>query len=115
MPYKPGKDGLPADTDCTKLVEYVRGGENLKGKDIVLWHITSAHHVPRQEDMFGGGTGSTAVVWSGFDLKPRDLFDATPFFGAARARARARRRAPRPNRTATVFATYLAQSFSYTQ
>lgn len=88
LPYKAGKDGKPIDTNCTKLVQYVRGGENIKGKDIVLWHVSSAHHIPRQEDMFGGGTGATAVVWSGFDLKPRDLFEATPFFGAARPKTK---------------------------
>jgi primary-amine oxidase len=86
MPYREGKDGQPSEVDCSKLLDYVRSGESLKGKDIVLWHITAAHHIPRQEDMFGGSTGATCVVWSGFDLKPRDLFDATPFFGAAKAK-----------------------------
>ncbi|MFO0964003.1 MAG: hypothetical protein U0793_00255 [Gemmataceae bacterium] len=87
MPYKEDKDGQASQCDCTKLLDYVREGAPLAGKDIVLWHITSAHHVPRQEDMFGGGTGATCVVWSGFDLKPRDLFESTPFYGAARPKA----------------------------
>lgn len=51
---------------------------------MVLWAITAAHHIPRDEDLVGPkgkrSTGSTSVVWSGFELRPRDLFDGTPFY-----------------------------------
>lgn len=83
MKYEEETNGRPAEMDCTKLIDYVRDADSLKGEDVVLWHVTSAHHIPRQEDMFGDGIGATCVVWSGFDLKPRDLFPGTPFLGAA--------------------------------
>jgi len=90
-------DGNNIDTHTNK--------ERLSGEDVVLWAVTSVHHRPRDED-FGFpdravgagaeitnerqgpwavgpgenifGRGLALVMWSGFTLRPRDLFDGTP-------------------------------------
>jgi hypothetical protein len=41
------------------------------------------HHVPRDEDGhkdMGLWKGVALVMWTGFDLRPRNFFDTTPFF-----------------------------------
>ena len=65
----------------------VPDGEGIMKTDVVLWHSSPMHHDPRSEDgqfMKDGKTGpfrgTTLVGWSGFDLRPRNLFDRTPFF-----------------------------------
>jgi Cu2+-containing amine oxidase len=73
---------LPAIVKNTELVEQT---------DIVLWYTSASHHEPRDEDGKGntgrrlwyfddGWEGSALVMWSGFDLRPRNLFDRTPFY-----------------------------------
>jgi primary-amine oxidase len=78
------KNNGDKENDLTKLPQYARQNRSIKNQDVVLWAITSAHHIPRDEDLIGTkgkrGTGATSVVWSGFELKPRDLFDSTPFY-----------------------------------
>jgi primary-amine oxidase len=62
------------------FIDY-RNGESVTDTDVVLWHISSAHHLPRDEDgeMVGDvWQGSALVMWYGFDMRPRDLFDNTP-------------------------------------
>ena len=50
--------------------------------DPVLWHMTSSHHLPRDEDHEYlqpiRVPGVALVMWSGFDLHPRNFFDSTP-------------------------------------
>jgi Cu2+-containing amine oxidase len=65
------------------LPTYVSNGESVTNTDIVLWHITPVHHMPRDEDgAFQGSIwrGSALIMWGGFDLRPRNLFDRTPLF-----------------------------------
>jgi hypothetical protein len=65
------------------LPEYVRQKRPLRDTDIVLWYNAPAHHEPRSEDgLVGKGSfqGATLVMWSGFELRPRNFFDRTPFF-----------------------------------
>jgi primary-amine oxidase len=66
-----------------KVQEYVKKGEKIMNADIVLWHSAACHHEPRSEDgemRNGAFVGCTPVAWSGFDLKPRNVFDRTPHF-----------------------------------
>jgi hypothetical protein len=74
----------PAKTTFHMLPEYIKGQRNVVDTDIVLWYTSSTHHEPRSEDgtfLKGSGfRGATLVMWSGFDLRPRDFFDRTPFF-----------------------------------
>jgi len=46
-----------------------------------VWYLSPMHHLPRDEDgeYQGGFWKSVAMlVWGGFDLRPRSLFDRTP-------------------------------------
>lgn len=66
-----------------KVHEYVKAGQKIMNADIVLWHSSACHHEPRSEDgefRKGNFVGSTPVAWSGFDLRPRNVFDRTPHF-----------------------------------
>ena len=64
-------------------------GEKITDTDVVIWYVSSAHHEPRSEDgrfvQDKEGNyrweGITLLMWTGFDLRPRNLFGATPFFG----------------------------------
>lgn len=56
-------------------------GETISDRDIVLWHISPLHHLPRSEDgreVSGVWQGVALTMWGGLDLRPRDLFDETP-------------------------------------
>jgi primary-amine oxidase len=67
----------------TQLPNYVSNAESVTNTDVVLWYIAPMHHLPRDEDgEFVGGVwkGSALIMWSGFDLRPRNLFDRTPLF-----------------------------------
>jgi Cu2+-containing amine oxidase len=62
---------------------YVRKGESIMESDVVLWLSTACHHEPRSEDgEFQGKSfrGATLVAWSGFELRPRNVFDRTPHY-----------------------------------
>lgn len=57
--------------------------ESIATEDLVLWHMSTAHHEPHDEDQAGGDPsfgykGITLIHWSGFDLVPHNLFDANP-------------------------------------
>lgn len=66
----------------TQLPSYVIPPESIDNTDVVVWYISPAHHMPRSEDgrFRPNWSGVALVMWSGFDLRPRDLFDQTPFF-----------------------------------
>jgi hypothetical protein len=55
--------------------------------DVVLWYMSSVLHVPRTEDghmdngkVMSGAAGVALTAWSGFDLRPRNLFPTTPLY-----------------------------------
>ena len=63
--------------------------ESVTDTDVVLWHRSSAHHHPHDEDHAPGDssilmTGITNVHWQGVDLEPRNLFDYNPLGGPSR-------------------------------
>lgn len=65
----------------SQLPTYVGNAESVTDTDIVLWHSTPLHHRVRDEDgaMVGGfWQGVALLMWGGFDLRPRNLFDGTP-------------------------------------
>jgi len=83
--------GRPDEMLFANLPGIVRNHESVEQSDIVLWYTSSSHHEPRDEDgkpnggrriwrWDDGWEGSALVMWSGFDLKPRNLFDRTPFY-----------------------------------
>jgi primary-amine oxidase len=77
----------PTETTWTKLPSYVNG-ESVTDADVVVWVQASMNHVPRDEDgrflAFGNRgrrwTGVAHIMWSGFDLRPRNLFTGTPLY-----------------------------------
>ncbi len=66
------------------LPTYIVPAEPVANSDVVLWYYGAAHHIPRDED--GRYSGSTFipqvahVMWTGFMLKPHNLFDKTPLY-----------------------------------
>jgi Cu2+-containing amine oxidase len=67
----------------------VADAESIENTDVVLWHRTSAHHDPHDEDHAPGDpanlmTGITNVHWQGVDLQPHNLFDYNPLGAPSR-------------------------------
>jgi Cu2+-containing amine oxidase len=67
----------------------VADAETIANTDVVLWHRSSAHHDPHDEDRAPGDpanlmTGITNVHWQGVDLEPHNLFDYNPLGGPSR-------------------------------
>src|SRR5262249_32863157 len=56
----------------------------LEGGNLVLWHMSSALHVPRSEDGILKGSsidnGQALAVWTSVELRPRHLFATTPIY-----------------------------------
>lgn len=72
-----------AETAYTQLASYVQAPESIANQDVVIWYMSPTHHVPRSEDgRYENGVwrGSALLMWNGFDLRPRNLFDTTPNF-----------------------------------
>ncbi len=81
----------PLEYIFANLPNLVKDEEPVELTDIVLWTTSSSHHEPRDEDGKPGSAprlwpgddaweGSALVMWSGFDLRPRNFFDRTPFY-----------------------------------
>jgi Cu2+-containing amine oxidase len=81
----------PMEFLFANLPNIVKDEEMVEETDIVLWCNAAMHHEPRNEDGKPDSTvrfwpwddaweGSAIVMWSGFDLRPRNLFDRTPFY-----------------------------------
>jgi Copper amine oxidase, enzyme domain len=72
-------------TNYIDVPQYAGKHRPLAGQPTTVWHCTPALHFPRSEDFSSGdGRSSYAGValtfWTGFFLKPRDLFDGTPLY-----------------------------------
>ena len=56
----------------------------INGKPVTIWHNSPMLHVPRAEDWAPNGRSNYPQValtaWTGFTLRPRNLFDSTPLF-----------------------------------
>jgi Cu2+-containing amine oxidase len=81
----------PLEYVFANLPAIVKNEEPVESADIILWGTSTSHHEPRDEDgkpnsgpRFWPGDdaweGSATVMWSGFDLRPRNFFDRTPFY-----------------------------------
>jgi Cu2+-containing amine oxidase len=75
----------PGFTSYVDLPRYASQRRPLTGHPTTVWHCTPALHLARTED-FGSengknnGTGVALTFWTGFYLKPRDLFDGSPLY-----------------------------------
>lgn len=68
----------------------IADGESVTNTDVILWHRSSVHHDPHDEDHAPGDppdlmTGITPVHWQGVDLEPRNLFDFNPLGAPSRS------------------------------
>jgi Cu2+-containing amine oxidase len=77
----------PAQRYYKHLPKYVAKKQKIMDTDVVLWYISPTHHVPRDEDGVVIGENGKAtvrgvaqVMWCGFDLRPRNVFDNTPLY-----------------------------------
>jgi len=72
-------------TSYVDVPEYASQKRSLDGYPTTVWHCAPVLHYPRSED-FGPETGTnnfTGVAltfYTGFFIKPRDLFDGTPLY-----------------------------------
>lgn len=69
------------------LPKFVEKRRKIEDTNVVLWYMSPAYHLPRDEDgVFINPKGQTQirgvahVTWCGFDLRPRNLFDKTPLY-----------------------------------
>jgi len=65
------------------VTTYIANGENVANADVVLWYMGAVHHLPRAEDgesVKDVFRGSAHLMWTGWLLKPHNLFDRTPLF-----------------------------------
>ncbi len=73
-----------SELQYVNVPKYVAKEENIVDTDVVLWLSTACHHEPRSEDgemnKEGDFTGATPIAWSGFELRPRNLWDRSPFY-----------------------------------
>jgi hypothetical protein len=85
----------PRFTSYVEVPEYASKKRPLSGHPTTVWHCAPSLHVSRGEDFSsadgkssGGGVATT--FWTGFHIKPRDLFDGSPLYQPT----------PRPDRPA---------------
>lgn len=67
--------------------------QTIDAEPITVWHTASAVHIPRGEDYGVDGAsasqGAAITSWTGFMMRPVNLFDSTPLYGeASKPRAR---------------------------
>jgi primary-amine oxidase len=73
----------PSEMQAKNLVSYVTPPRPVANTDVVVWYRGSVHHHPRDEDgemVNGAWHGVALIMWTGFMLKPHNLFDRTPFY-----------------------------------
>lgn len=77
----------PNHTDYVDVPRYASQKRTLAGQPTTIWHCAPVLHAARGED-FGPEDGKSSyngvalTFWTGFYLKPRDLFDSTPLYKA---------------------------------
>lgn len=58
-----------------QLPAYVAPAQSTVNSDVVVWYYAALHHVIRDED-----TNMTHLMWTGFMLKPANVWAKTPLF-----------------------------------
>ena len=79
--YKPQEIGF-------QFIERYANNEPIANEDIVIWLVTSSLHIARDEDGMvyrrqgqpARFIGAAVTMWAGFDMKPHNVMDNTPFF-----------------------------------
>ena len=73
------------EVDYHQLTSSYINNEPITNTDVVVWYMSSNHHLPRDEDhevdaQGNWKSGIAQVMWSGFDLQPRNLMDDAPLY-----------------------------------
>ena len=71
------------ETDYPDIKDFTADAQFLGDQDIVVWAATPVHHLPRDEDgTYVGGNfrGSALAMYNRVMLRPRNVFDQTPFY-----------------------------------
>ena len=69
--------GATAELLADNLPNYIADQQSTVNADIVVWYTGSVHHENNERDE---DDNTTPVLWTGFELRPKNLFDRTPFF-----------------------------------
>ncbi len=71
----------------TQLPRYIRQQRSIAQTNVVLWYLSPAYHLPRDEDgLFINPKGQVQVrgvamtTWCGCELRPRNVFEKSPLF-----------------------------------
>lgn len=71
----------------TSLPKFVSQKRSIERTNVVLWYMSPAYHLPRDEDgLFTNPKGRVQVrgvamtTWCGFDLRPRNVFEKSPLY-----------------------------------
>jgi Cu2+-containing amine oxidase len=67
----------PAQILAVNLPNYVSNEQSTVNQDLVIWYTSSAHHESNERDE---DRDTVPVIWTGFELVPKNLFDGTPFY-----------------------------------
>jgi primary-amine oxidase len=67
----------PEELLANILPTYIRDGQRTVDEDLVLWYTGSEHHESNSRDE---DRNTVPVLWTGFDLVPKNLFNNTPFY-----------------------------------
>lgn len=69
---------------AASLPSFVNAFSPVSNTDVVVWYYGGVHHLVRDEDgriaPDGRWIGEAHIMWTGFMLKPHNLFDVTPLF-----------------------------------
>jgi primary-amine oxidase len=69
--------GVTEERLANDLPTYIADQQSTVNADIVVWYTGSVHHENNERDE---DQNTTPVLWTGFELRPKNLFDRTPFW-----------------------------------
>jgi Cu2+-containing amine oxidase len=76
-----------AEQHYVSLPRFVAQKRKITDTNVVLWYMSPAYHLPRDEDgLFVNPNGRVSVrgvamtTWCGFELRPRNVFDKSPLY-----------------------------------
>jgi Cu2+-containing amine oxidase len=71
----------------TLLPRYAAQRRRITNTNVVVWYVSPAYHLPRDEDGIFLGPGGRPQVrgvalttWCGFELRPRNVFEKSPLY-----------------------------------
>ena len=66
----------PSELFARDVTSYVNG-QDTSSADVVVWYTGSEHH---ENGMRDEDRDAVPVLWTGFELRPKNLFDGTPLY-----------------------------------